>query len=1423
MATPISATVLGASDRFRLLIESLPDEERQLFASCNNADNLLDNVKAFEFGGERRDDQGKKMSRRYIELIKTFIEAVQPMFGIMDLLSSVNPLHVATVWGGIRVVLQLTLNFVSFYEKIAKSLREMSHMISFFRKVKADNLVLRSDNLKSLLENIFAEILDYLAGIIGLFHTSHGKAKSRVRVYAGAAFKPFRYDQVLSQMKEYRSTVTSELVRIQALQMHDISQALPDEEMNSRPQKESNEAVLQRFKQWLAPTTYTSRYEDARSLRTSNTSQWIFDDTAYQKWSSVKNSSALLWIHGKPGSGKTILAATLVEYLKDTGITPFYFFFDSLQPSSKMSLDAYTAILSQILHKHPSNPQLIDLFHFSICFATDGQPTATTREAAELLELCLQLADLEGMTLVLDGLDECQDALQELMPLIKRVNSQASIRLILLGRSSIRSYLKGLPSFEDLPVAGSNLHDIRVYFQDELETCVNDELLPKGLDIEATAENLSRRADGMFLWARLMMTYLASPGLLVSERQEAIRDIDMPEGLEIMYERILVQMYKTGRASVRLASHIFTCLLYGQRPLTERELEDSVISRKRGGIDEQSRTFPNFVDTILLVCGGFVERSLYDGFRFIHASVHDYFMDEPRRRSIGNTRFQDPILVSAPVAANLRLATHCLQYINYALPEERLVPPEPARLQLERQFPLSKYATTYWHAHMLATNGTLVEVQAAHKEEPDAYGEFISALCQLLSRPPAISAWIQSCFAFLWEPPHLLMLNWTEQCSSSSFPWRHYSPQIDDIIPDVQELVQYLKRIIMDWGAHLHEDPSCIFDEAAAFTKSEFVTQPPDITVRSLVSIAPASHLSSEPLHKVSKLISDGKRDHLLSIFPTMQVFSVFRDMIQINDSFCSAYLEWSRHLNWDSDFSEIEQHSQGWVARLEIFDIEQSNDNVIGSLEMAIDSHEVLLQLSQTMMCSSSGAVVQFPISLSPDGRAFTILRTVYRLGGSLDGLCVTSHKLPIQPSHQFWQPSISCWKPDARSLYLYWVYFDDAGQYLCFVEQFINHDLAISAIRYNRAQNIDTDPQFIAKRSIPLPSGYVDYYPGRNRREFEVAYHPFVAAAVVAGYEEKAFLWTFGSPQSLQPLCDVTSGRLEMLSFTSDGKSVVLKRRGDLPSAISVESDLLSQSKSSSLLDPLRALSASSILTSPGTIMAATDLVSNTEIDDDNESDSIDFNMPSSRAVASKAGGGVIRAGSNAVAHVSGKDVKEVFLTVSDRQVVVSRVPSLDKEYNNGTSNENDQQKQLTLPTSQNLMLTRIPNWGFKAASPSVVLPREGGDPVRIVLDKESTTANRVSPSSSVVTDSRLSQQHSPVVVERHIRSIQRQNQYYGQEPLLLSAPRQPEYNYNEKGDEDSEANPLETVDSDTGSSTAGSTVLDRPLPTIVIDGFA
>lgn len=557
---------------------------------------------------------------------------------------------------------------------------------------------------------------------------------------------------------------------------------------------------------------------------------------------------------------------------------PYYFFFDSLQTAADNGAAAYRAILSQILQKNSANAKLIDMFRFSMYFATDGQPTASPGAAGDLLELCLQLPDLEESVLVIDGLDECEKAEGDLIKRLKNLKLKTRVKMVILGRSSVQSLLKGMPDLIELHVGGLNFDDIHLFLRRELGTAIDDELLPSSLDIEDSAVKLSRRADGMFLWARLMVTYLKSPGLLVSERLEAISDIDMPEGLERMYERILKHMAKSGKASLRLANHIFMCLLYSQRQMTSEELEDCVVSRKRGGIDEPSRTMPNFIDTVLSVCGGFVEHCMFvpetgvilkSSFRFIHVSVKDYFRTEPQRKTDGLAVLKDVILISPPLAAHARLATQLLEYVVFALPKSKIETFEPLKAKLLSMYPLSQYVATKWPDHAVATNGSQVDVQQAYEQEPSVYADFISALCQLLSRPKAVSAWIQSCYIFHHRPPSTTLLQWAAVCSRDDFPWRKHFHQVMDIIPDIQNLAIYLREANSSWGSHLQNNPSCIWEEVSAFNPSPFIEKPRGITVERLVSPKPMENLTETPIHKISRLMPDGKLDYVLSVFPT--------------------------------------------------------------------------------------------------------------------------------------------------------------------------------------------------------------------------------------------------------------------------------------------------------------------------------------------------------------------------------------------------------------------------------------------------------------------------------------------------------------------------------------------------------------------------
>ncbi|KAH7413059.1 hypothetical protein BKA64DRAFT_344230 [Cadophora sp. MPI-SDFR-AT-0126] len=1299
-----SNSVVDAAARYRVLVETLPSEHHELFLSCCTGEALLDDVKALKILKD-----GKKV--RQLGRIQKFVKSCEPMFAALDVFSQVDPIHFGTVWGGVRVLVQLTANFLNFYDRLTESLFTMAGTIDYFRVVQTYSVASGSKRLAVLLDSVFAEILDFLTGVMRIFHTSEGKAKSRARTYAAAAFKPFRFDQVVSQMKEYRTAVVAELVLLQAIKQEDllVNNSLEEEHDSFRPGvklfrslgPEINDALISRIRTWLAPTWYTSAYQDACELRAGSTAGWIFEQPAYQTWRALQQESSTLWIHGKPGSGKTILAAALVDHEKATSPdqSPFYFFFDSLQSPASSSKSAYTAILSQILQRHSANEKLIDMFRFCMCFTTDGQPTASTREAGDLLELCLQLPELENSVIILDGLDECDDLEKEMIHSLKNITLRASVKSIVLGRSSVQGVLKNIPGLIDIEVGVFNLDDIQEYLRGELTESVGNDILPAKLDIEVTVGRLSRRADGMFLWARLMMVYLNSPGLLVSERLEAISDVDMPEGLERMYERILRQMSRAGKTSLRLAYHVFMCLMYARRPLTMIELEDSVVSRRKGGIDEPSRKIPNFSDNVLSICGGFVERhSLvverdqppYPSFRFIHASVKEYFRMEPQRRIDGAAVLKDFVLVPLALTGNSRLAAQALEYMIYAMPKERITTSTSASTELLTQRPLSQYATINWPHHMLATNGNQVAVQEAYTQEPMAYAEFISALCQTLSSPSAISAWIQSCFIFQHEPPVPTLLEWVDDCNRPTFPWRKHFLQIDDVVPEIKSLADYLDRVIREWGTHLWRDPSCIWEEIGAFMPSAFVINPRGITVRNLVSRKAPLLLSKEPIHKVSRLMPNGKLDYVLSVFPT----KVFVESAT------------SRATAWGNDCFECLEYSHDWLARLEVFSIDECEE--VGSLEIPLEEDEVRLQIFQTLMCSSSGGSLQFPLSMGPDGSHFTILGTLYHIQGELDSLSYNATKIPTkipQANRNFYEvPPEGPWMPDPRSLFLYWIYFDDSMRYLSLVEQRPQNRILVSVFEFTSEKE---RVRYVAKSGVSLPKPHDVYYPGRDRREFELAFHPFMPLLAIAGTFD-TFIWEFTSNRSREGFSKLTSGvtddhgRIEFVSFSSDGNSCITKRRGGLPSVVSIESRTAGSTR---LEDGSTSHGSSS-------------------------NRMLSLRGPSSLTVSPESSV-TIRSRSQALS-VQGKSAGDVMLNNSKGEVSLSR-----------WSGEGQNPESLTL--------TRIPNLpGSKDIVPGIVLPTSSGDPVKIVLDKGPTTANQINKP----------QLHTPypTIVQRHISSIQR-----------------------------------------------------------------
>ncbi|KAI0301685.1 hypothetical protein B0F90DRAFT_288549 [Multifurca ochricompacta] len=97
--------------------------------------------------------------------------------------------------------------------------------------------------------------------------------------------------------------------------------------------------LQQDLRRWLSPPDPSINHNIARATHHSGTASWFFQGSIFNDW---KSSGSLLWVHGKPGSGKSILwFSTIIqdtEVMCEAGIASMaYFYFDFRTPINKIA------------------------------------------------------------------------------------------------------------------------------------------------------------------------------------------------------------------------------------------------------------------------------------------------------------------------------------------------------------------------------------------------------------------------------------------------------------------------------------------------------------------------------------------------------------------------------------------------------------------------------------------------------------------------------------------------------------------------------------------------------------------------------------------------------------------------------------------------------------------------------------------------------------------------------------------------------------------------------------------------------------------------------------------------------------------------------------------------------------------------------
>ncbi|KAI9881492.1 MAG: hypothetical protein M1830_000055 [Pleopsidium flavum] len=587
------------------------------------------------------------------------------------------------------------------------------------------------DECRVLLEKLQTELESFV-------DAQGVKKLSKILVWP---IKEKEVQSLLKRLSQRKSTLALALHQIQIENGQDLGvriTAVNDFLVSSQADGKRNKAL-----RWLNVGDSSISYAEACKKRQSGTGTWFLTGSEYAAWKV--NHGSLLWLHGIPGCGKTVLSSTIIEDLvaytsAATGIGLAYFYFDFSDVERQSVRSLISSLISQLSGQSPVLPNCVEALYdkYEDC---GQQPRERDLKAA--LEVLIE--SFPHVYLVLDALDECSER-EELMQSLDELLSKSMDGLHLLTTSRKEQDIED--AFDNLRPVKISLavkevnEDIKLHIKSRL----SQDLRLKRLAEATKAEIETALLDGAHGMYGHMNPFLVELYLLGGYAQhfgpfrqlDALRECrkpasirraltSLPKDLDETYARTLVRIQKSidGYEDAYAA---LQWLAIAARPLTLREVAEAVaISPGCAAIDEDNRLFEP--KELLSICSSLVTLSgdsETDRLRLTHFSVKEYLLSGRIQTGPASA------FAVEEVHAHKFISKICLTYLLTLSEADAFMAPEfrdaaansdpnmkdrssdgkASAWSAKRQsmtpkmifgsFPLLRYAARYWSKHVRA-------------------------------------------------------------------------------------------------------------------------------------------------------------------------------------------------------------------------------------------------------------------------------------------------------------------------------------------------------------------------------------------------------------------------------------------------------------------------------------------------------------------------------------------------------------------------------------------------------------------------------------------------------------------------------------------------------------------------------------------------
>ena len=499
----------------------------------------------------------------------------------------------------------------------------------------------------------------------------------------------------------------------------------------------------------------------------------ILADPTYKEWVRGTMHSRVLWLNGRPGSGKSVQVSFLINYLLQKGHYCQYFFFQHRDTRKQTAGDLLRSLAFQITRDLPD-------YEAALAALSESNLKLEKLDARSLWEklfvsFLFTLRSEIPLYWIIDAVDDAESANAIIELFSNLASSQIPIHLLLTSRDSppIRTALKRVDATTsvDWISLDNNVNDIRLYVNSEKKYMPGSPKLREWI-----VDQLVDRAEGSFLWV-----YLALREISECHEEKHVRQVldDIPSEMEDLYRRMERTIAELRRpADTALAKMVLAWTTYSRRSLHTDELLEALKPEHDNILDLRR--------TINQLCGHFVEIDGNNYVTLVHHTAREYLINKA----------STPFLLDRADAHEELFKKTLLMYIHRHL---------RAKIDQETMPPLYAYAATSWAYH-------LGESTLESEDALNLMSKFFSGTY--------VFPWIHALAALR----HLNVLVSTSQALTAfinqqrSFYQRRMA--VLDRVADFDTLELWavdLLKIVGKFGANLLEDPTAIYSYIPPF------------------------------------------------------------------------------------------------------------------------------------------------------------------------------------------------------------------------------------------------------------------------------------------------------------------------------------------------------------------------------------------------------------------------------------------------------------------------------------------------------------------------------------------------------------------------------------------------------------------------------